>query len=116
MLEARPGSQVKVHYTCRNADGTIVDSTVHRQALIITIGKGEVATEFEEQLIGMKPKQRKNATLNLDIDTAPDGRQFVRLQSPDAADRNDKEAPEAAKPAHTKGLKFEIELLEVMFD
>jgi len=63
MAHAKNGDLVKVHYTGKLEDGTIFDSSVDREPLEFTLGRGDVISGFEETVIGMQPDESKSATL-----------------------------------------------------
>lgn len=57
--EARQGDIVKVHYTGKLEDGTVFDTSLDREPLQFTIGKGQVITGFEQAVMGMNPGESK---------------------------------------------------------
>ncbi|OHB75235.1 MAG: hypothetical protein A2Z34_07705 [Planctomycetes bacterium RBG_16_59_8] len=59
-IQARPGNRVRVHYTARLDDGTVVEATEGRQPVEFTIGRKEVILGIEEAVVGMSPGERKN--------------------------------------------------------
>ena len=63
MAHAKNGDLVKVHYTGKLEDGTIFDSSVDREPLEFTLGRGEVISGFEEIVVGMQPDESKTTTL-----------------------------------------------------
>jgi len=64
MSKAAPGNTVKVHYTGRLKDGTVFDSTVGRDPVVFTIGKGEILPGFEREVIGMTEGETKTAEID----------------------------------------------------
>ncbi len=58
-MEAKQGDMVRVHYTVRLDDGTIIGSTINREPLQFTIGEGKVIPSFEQAIIGMNPGESK---------------------------------------------------------
>lgn len=63
MIQAQYGNTVKVHYTGRLEDGQVFDSSMQREPLQFTIGKGEVIPGFEQAIVGMAPGESKTAQL-----------------------------------------------------
>jgi FKBP-type peptidyl-prolyl cis-trans isomerase 2 len=63
MAQAKAGDIVRVNYTGRLEDGTIIDSTVNREPVQFTIGAGEVITGIEQAVTGMEPGDCKSATI-----------------------------------------------------
>jgi len=53
MKKAQDGNKVKVHYTGTLDDGTIFDSSVNRDPLEFTLGKGQLLKKFEEGVVGL---------------------------------------------------------------
>jgi len=51
--QARKGDTVKIHFTCRFADGTVVDSSIGSEPLQFTIGAGQMLQEVEKAMVGM---------------------------------------------------------------
>jgi FKBP-type peptidyl-prolyl cis-trans isomerase 2 len=59
MIRAKDGDTVRVQYTGRLDDGSVFDSSVKREALQFTIGKGQVLHGVEQAIIGMRPQESK---------------------------------------------------------
>jgi peptidylprolyl isomerase len=59
MSEAKNGDTVMVHYTGTLEDGTIFDSSIDREPLQVTLGKGQLIKGFEEAVIGMSVGETK---------------------------------------------------------
>jgi peptidylprolyl isomerase len=66
MAEAKQGDTVKVHYTVRLEDGTILGSTTNHEPLQFTIGEGEILPGFEEAIVGMNPGESKTVQVPAD--------------------------------------------------
>jgi len=54
MSKVKNGDTVKVHYTGRLDDGTVFDSSLDREPLSFTLGKGQLIPGFEAAVIGME--------------------------------------------------------------
>ena len=71
MVQAQPGSKVKVHYTGRLADGEVFDSSLDAsgdtseigEPLEFVIGSGQMIPAFEESVIGMEPGESKTVSI-----------------------------------------------------
>lgn len=63
MTKVKEGSNVKVHYTGKLADGTVFDSSVGRDPLAFTIGKGMMIPGFENGVMGMAVDDEKTIVL-----------------------------------------------------
>ena len=63
MAQAKKGDAVKVHHTGKFEDGKVFDSSVERDPLQFTIGKGQVIPGFEQAVIGMNPGESKTAKI-----------------------------------------------------
>ena len=59
MAQAKEGDTVKVHYTVKLGDGTIIGSTTNYEPLQFTIGEGRVLPSFEQAVVGMNPSELK---------------------------------------------------------
>lgn len=68
MAQAREGDTVKVHYTVKLGDGTIIGSTTNYEPLQFTIGEGQILPGFEQALVGMNPGDSK--TIDVPADQA----------------------------------------------
>lgn len=62
-MQAKKGDKVKVHYTLKDINGNVVESSVDLVPIEFTIGEGKVITGFEKNIIGMKPKDKKTVTI-----------------------------------------------------
>lgn len=60
---AKRGSNVKVHYTGKLADGSVFDSSAGQEPLEFTIGERQVIPGFEKAVEGMTPGESKTATI-----------------------------------------------------
>ena len=67
-IKGRNGDLVKIHYTCKLANGTIIDSSVGNEPLEFTLGKGEVIKALEDAVMGMRVGQSK--TVNVPAENA----------------------------------------------
>ena len=64
MRTATPGDTVAIHYIGTLDNGRIFDSTVDRgEALVFTIGAGEVFAALEREIVGMAAGQAKNIVI-----------------------------------------------------
>ena len=63
MTQAKMGDTVLVHYTGTLDDGTVFDSSVERDPLEFTLGKGMVIQGFEDGVRGMAPGETKSVTI-----------------------------------------------------
>ena len=59
IAKAKKGDRVQVQYTCKLENGTAIDSSVGREPLEFTLGKGEVINGLEEAVRGMKVGESK---------------------------------------------------------
>ena len=59
MMRAKDGDTVRVQYTGKLDDGSVFDSSVERETLQFTIGKGQVLHGVEQAVIGMRPQESK---------------------------------------------------------
>ena len=67
-IKGRNGDSVKIHYTCKLANGTIIDSSSGKEPLEFILGKGEVIKALEDAVMGMRVGQSK--TVNVPAENA----------------------------------------------
>jgi FKBP-type peptidyl-prolyl cis-trans isomerase 2 len=63
MKEANLGDTVRVHYTVKLEDGTIVESSEGDQPLECTLGSDTLIPGFEQGIIGMHVGERRSVTV-----------------------------------------------------
>lgn len=63
MKQAKLGDTVKVHYTVKLQDGSLVDTTDQQEPLTVEIGEKQVIEGFEEALIGMAISEKKSVVI-----------------------------------------------------
>jgi FKBP-type peptidyl-prolyl cis-trans isomerase 2 len=63
MRAARMGDRVKIDYTVISDGGVVFETSRNSKPLVFTIGKGEVTSGVEKNVIGMKPGEKKNSIL-----------------------------------------------------
>ena len=66
MTQAKDGDTVKVHYTGKLEDGTIVDTSIEDQPLQFTIGEGRFIADLEQGVVGMSAGESKNIKIPAD--------------------------------------------------
>ena len=57
---ARIGDTVKIHFTCKLADGAIIESSIGREPLEFVIGASQVNWSLEYSVVGMIPGESKS--------------------------------------------------------
>jgi peptidylprolyl isomerase len=62
-MAANKGDKVKVHYTLKDANGEVVESSFKASPIEFTIGEGNVIPGFEKNVLDMKPSDRKSITI-----------------------------------------------------
>ncbi len=60
----KKGDIVKVHYTGRFDNGDVFDSSQGREPLQFKAGGQEIIKGLDEAVLGMKPGEKKNVTVN----------------------------------------------------
>jgi peptidylprolyl isomerase len=58
-MKVRKGDTVKIHYTCKLANGTVIDTSVGGEPFEFTLGKGDVIKGLEEAVMDVKVGQSK---------------------------------------------------------
>jgi peptidylprolyl isomerase len=71
MALAKEGDMVKVHYTVKLGDGTIIGSTTNHEPLQFTIGEGQILPGFEQAVVGMNPGESKTIEVPADQSFGP---------------------------------------------
>jgi len=66
MAQAKMNNKVKVHYSGTLSDGTVFDSSLEREPLEFTIGKGMVIPGFENGIIGMNEGESRKVSITSD--------------------------------------------------
>jgi len=66
MTQAKEGDMVKVHYTVKLGDGTVIGSTTNHEPLQFTIGEGQILPGFEQAVVGMNPGESKTIEIPAD--------------------------------------------------
>jgi len=66
MTHAKEGDMVKVHYTVKLGNGTVIGSTTNHEPLQFTIGEGQILPGFEEAVVGMNPGELKTIEIFAD--------------------------------------------------
>ncbi len=132
---AKAGDTVAVNYTGTLDDGTVFDSSVGREPLTFTVGKGDVISGFDQAVVGMAVGDKKTVHLTPDQaygehrddlvitvpkDKAPEGLQEGdRVQLGNGAPATvvtvtaDSVTVDANSPLAGKALNFEIELVSI---
>ena len=62
-MPAKKGDKVKVHYTLKDIDDKVVESSLNAAPIEFTIGEGKVIPGFEKNIIGMKPEEKKTVSI-----------------------------------------------------
>jgi peptidylprolyl isomerase len=63
MAKAANGDTVKVHYTVKLTDGTVVDTSSGRDPLEFKLGDGQIIPGFEEAVVGMETGEKSVANV-----------------------------------------------------
>lgn len=64
MVQAKPGDTVKIHFTGKMQDDTVVESSKDRGPLEFKIGEGNVISGLEQGIIGMQIGDKKTLTIS----------------------------------------------------
>ncbi len=63
MSQVKENDTVKVHYTGKLVNGQVFDSSLEREPLEVTIGKGMLIPGFENAIIDMKVSEKKTVEI-----------------------------------------------------
>ena len=62
-MVAEEGDTISVHYTGTLIDGTVFDSSIGRDPLVFTLGRGQLIPGFENAVYGMRVGETKTVTI-----------------------------------------------------
>ena len=141
-MAAKKGDKVRVHYTLKDINGNVVESSIHKFPIEFTIGEGKIIPGFEKTVVGMEPKDTKTVTIppeeayglrddkkvfefdkkNAPGDFDPQIGQTIQMHRPDGKSftvtvlsRSDKGfLMDANHPLAGKELIFDLELVEIV--
>jgi peptidylprolyl isomerase len=63
MIQAKPGDTVRVHYTGKLTDGTVLETSYGSTPLELNLGEGMVFPDFENAIMGMKPGESTTVSI-----------------------------------------------------
>ena len=63
-MQAKQGDRIKVHYTLKDANGKVIESSKESAPIEFTIGEGKVIPGFEKGIAGMKPNESKTIAIS----------------------------------------------------
>jgi peptidylprolyl isomerase len=109
---AKDGDTVKVHYTGTLRDGSVFDTSVEREPLQFTIGRGLVIPGFEQGVVGMELGESKTITIPADQAYGPYYEELVWV-----VDRNQLPAsmePEVGQQLQTTQANGQIVVVTVI--
>jgi peptidylprolyl isomerase len=78
MAQVQFGQTVKVHYTVRLDDGTVVDSTKDQEPFTFTIGLGAVIPGFEKEIATMSTGESKSIKVSAEDGYGPHYRELIK--------------------------------------
>ena len=141
-MAASKGDKVKVHYTLKDINGEVVESSINSSPIEFTIGEGNIIPGFEKNVVGMEPKDRKTIKIlpeeaygshdekmifefdkkNAPGDFDPQIGQTIQMHRPDGkaftvtvVSRTEKGyMMDANHPLAGKELLFDLELVEIV--
>lgn len=78
MAQAQFGNTVKVNYTVKLDDGTVVDSTLDHKPFTFTVGLGAVIPGFEKEIMGMRAGASKTVKVPVEEAYGPYYKELVK--------------------------------------
>jgi FKBP-type peptidyl-prolyl cis-trans isomerase 2 len=142
MVKAKQGDTVKIHFTGKMQDDTVVETSQDRGPLEFKIGKGDVISGLEQGIIGMQVGDKKTLTISpeeafglprdelmvdLNKDDIPEGIKLavgvhLNIQASDGQTfkvkvvdvREDTVTLDANHPLAGVTLIFDVELIEIV--
>lgn len=97
MSQVKANDTVRVHYTGKLTDGRVFDSSLEREPLEFTMGKGQLIPGFEKGILDMKVNEKK--TVNIPVDEAYGDSRPELIQEVDKS-----QLPDDIKPEIGMGL------------
>lgn len=141
MSQVKENDTVKVHYTGKLSSGEVFDSSVDREPLEFTLGKGQIIPGFEKEVIDMKVNEKKSFDVtseeaygdvrkeliqevpktNLPPDIKPEVGMGLVSKTPEGQEmqltvaevKDESIVVDANHPLAGKDLTFEIEVVEI---
>jgi peptidylprolyl isomerase len=142
MVKAKQGDTVKIHFTGKMQDDTVVETSQDRGPLEFKIGEGDVISGLEQGIIGMQVGDKKTLTISpeeafglprdelmvdLNKDDIPEGIKLavgvhLNIQASDGQTfkvkvvdvREDTVTLDANHPLAGVTLIFDVELIEIV--
>lgn len=78
MDTANFGRTVKIHYTVKLDDGTVIDSTLNHEPFIFTLGMGQVIAGFEMAVMDMSPGSSKSVKIDVEDAYGPYYKELIK--------------------------------------
>jgi peptidylprolyl isomerase len=78
MAQAQFGSTVKVHYTVKLDDNSVVDSTKDHEPFMFTIGMGAVIPGFEQAIMDMNAGESKTVRVSVEDAYGPYYKELIK--------------------------------------
>jgi len=78
MAQVNFGNIVKVHYTVKLNDGTIVDSTHDQEPFTFSVGLGAVIPGFEKEIMGMNTGEKKTFKVSVEDAYGPYYKELIK--------------------------------------
>jgi peptidylprolyl isomerase len=78
MAQVQFGQTVKVHYTVKLDDGTVVDSTKDQEPFTFTVGLGAVIPGFEKEIATMSTGESKSVKLSVEDGYGPYYQELIK--------------------------------------
>ena len=141
MSQVKENNTVKVHYTGKLENGQVFDSSLEREPLEITLGKGMLIPGFEKGILSMEVNEKKTIKIpkneaygdvqkelfhpvpkeNLPEEIKPEVGMGLMSTNPDGSERQlrvaevneDHIVVDANHPLAGKDLTFDLELVEI---
>jgi peptidylprolyl isomerase len=78
MTKARTDKKVKIHYTCKLNEGTVVESSRCGEPVELMLGQGELLPGLEEAVNLMEPGQSETVVVPVDLAHGPRRQELIR--------------------------------------
>ena len=114
MSKVNQGDTVKVHYTGKLEDDSVFDSSLEREPLQFTLGKGQLIPGFEDAVIGMEPGDKKSVKIPVDKAYGPRrDDMMVKVKKDEFPNDVDPEVGQQLQVSQSNGQAFNVIVTDI---
>ncbi|HKJ34022.1 MAG TPA: peptidylprolyl isomerase [Balneolales bacterium] len=114
MSKVSQGDTVKVHYTGKLEDDSVFDSSLDREPLQFTLGKGQLIPGFEDAVVGMEPGEQKSVKIPVDKAYGPHrDDMLVKVKKEEFPNDVDPEVGQQLQVSQSNGQAFNVIVTDI---